>query len=303
MKVSVIINCHNGMAFLKIALDSALNQSFKDFEIIFFDNCSTDATATIVLAYDDSRIKYFRSEKFLSLGEARNEAISLSEGDFLAFLDADDFWYPQKLELQMKCFVDGVGLVHTGSEIISEGSITKRVGNRSPEGYVFGELLGAYFLVMSSVVISREALNTLSHFFDPRFEIIEEYDLFLRIAANWKVGYVRSYVTQWRWHSASTTMVKTKRISVEKRAMLRKLKCEDPVLYEVNRSQVNRVKGKILVTSALELYRGGQAEKARRLLRRSKLFSGKGVFVYAATYFPHRLVDKVYKRVKGNPLI
>lgn len=303
MKVSVIMNCHNGMEYLKIALDSALNQSFKDFEIIFFDNCSTDDTAAIVFEYDDSRLKYFRSDKFLSLGEARNEAISLSEGDYLAFLDADDIWYPRKLELQMKYFVDGVGLVHTGTEIINEGNVTKRVGNRSPEGYVFGDLLGAYFLVMSSVVISRKALSTLSHFFDPRFEIIEEYDLFLRIAANWKIAYVRSYLTQWRWHSASTTMVKTKRISQEKRAMLRKLNCEYPDLFEGNRSQVNIVKGKIMVTSALELYRRGRSEKARRLLRRSNLITGKGFFVYVASYFPHRLVDKFYKRVKGNPLI
>jgi len=303
MKVSVIMNCHNGMAFLKVALDSALNQSFKDFEIIFFDNCSTDDTAKIVCGYDDSRLKYFRSEEFLSLGQARNEAIRLSKGDFLAFLDADDIWYPRKLQLQMKCFIDGVGLVHTGTEIINEGSVTKRVGNRSPEGYVFGDLLSAYFLVMSSVVISREALNSLSHFFDPRFEIIEEYDLFLRIAANWKVSCVRSYLTQWRWHSASTTMVKTKLISQEKRAMLRKLKCEYPDLYKINHSRVNIVKGKIMVTTALYLYRGGRPAKARRLLRKSNLITGKGLFVYSATYFPHPLVDRVYRRVKGNPLI
>jgi glycosyltransferase involved in cell wall biosynthesis len=271
--------------------------------VIFFDNYSSDGTGDLVGQYKDERVKYFRSEEFLSLGEARNEAIRLSNGDFLAFLDADDIWYPRKLELQMKCFTDGVGLVHTRTEIVNEGSVTKRVGNRSPEGYVFGHLLSAYFLVMSSVVISREALNSLSHFFDPRFEIIEEYDLFLRIAANWKVSCVRSYLTQWRWHSASTTMVKTKLISQEKRAMLRKLKCEYPDLYKINHSRVNIVKGKIMVTTALDLYRSGQPAKARRLLRKSNVITGKGLFVYIASYFPGPLVDRVYRRVKGNPLI
>ena len=303
MKVSVIMNCHNGMAFLKVALDSALNQSFKDFEIIFFDNCSTDDTATIVFGYDDSRLKYFRSDKFLSLGEARNEAISLSEGDFLAFLDADDIWHPNKLGLQLAAFTEGVGLVYSATKIFTEQKTTKRVSYNSPSGYVFRELLADYFLVMSSVVVSRQALNSLSHTFDPRFEIIEEYDLFLRLAVNWKVIGVRSFLCQWRWHQTSTTFQKSSLISIEKRILLRKLINDYPNLCEANIDSVNKVRGKIMITSALILYRKNRSARARALLRKSSIISKKGLFVYLVTFFPPNIVDKIYRLVKGNPLI
>jgi len=303
MKVSVIINCHNGSDFVYQALDSVFRQTHKDFEIIFFDNASTDRTAEIVLSIKDPRLKYFRSSIFLSLGQARNEALKLTSGDILAFIDADDIWSAQKLELQLECFTEGVGLVYTGADIIHDGKITKSVSSKSPEGYVFGPMLANYFLVMSSVVISRQALDSLSHFFDPRFEIIEEYDLFLRIAATWKVKCVPLQLTRWRWHDASTTMKKIHLISREKRILLRKLKTEYSDLFEINSQAVTKVRGKIMITSALVLYRSGQASKARALLRKSSIVTAKGLFVYFISFFPNGLVDKIYRLVRGNPLI
>jgi glycosyltransferase involved in cell wall biosynthesis len=303
MKVSVIINCHNGSDYIQKALNSVISQTHKEFEIIFFDNASTDQTFEIVTSYDDYRLKYFRSDRYLTLGQARNEAIELSSGDIIAFLDADDVWKAQKLELQIKCFTKDVGIVYTGADIIHNEKITKSVSNNSIEGFVFGELLADYFLVMSSVAVSRAALESLSHFFDPRFEIIEEYDLFLRISVNWKVRCIPQQLTQWRWHEASTTMEKTHLISKEKKIFLRKLKTEYPTLCQTNAGAIKKVKGKILITMALVLFRNGRSQKARYLLRKSHNVTAKGFFVYFFTFFPHYLVDKLYRVIKGNPLI
>ena len=303
MKVSVIINCHNGAKFLNYALDSALSQTYENIEVIFFDNCSSDETGYLVSQYKDKRIKYFKSDRFLSLGQARNEALQRAGGQLIAFLDSDDIWMPKKLELQVPLFTEGVGLVYTTAEMVHLGKTTKVVSNKKIQGNVFGTLLGDYFLVMSSVVISRDALSSLTHSFDERFEIIEEYDLFVRIAANWQLKSPLGRLTQWRWHAGSTTFTKTNLITKEKRVLLRKLREEFPILYRENTDAVTKVRGKIMVTLALELHRKNQSKKARALLRRSSIITKKGLFVYLISFFPHVIVDKAYRLLKGNPLI
>src|SRR3972149_6628479 len=89
--ISIIINSHNGAKYLREAIDSVYSQTYTNWEIILFDNCSTDETDTIVKQYDD-RLRYFRSEKFLNLGEARNKALKNAQGEIIGFLDSDDSW-------------------------------------------------------------------------------------------------------------------------------------------------------------------------------------------------------------------
>ena len=98
--VSVIMNCHNGEEFLKYSVQSIINQSFTDWELIFFDNVSSDRSLEIVKSFNDQRIKVFRSQKFLNLYHARNEALKKISGRFICFLDTDDFWENDKLEQQ-----------------------------------------------------------------------------------------------------------------------------------------------------------------------------------------------------------
>ncbi len=91
-KISVIVNCHNGEKFLKKCISSILNQKYQNFEIIFYDNFSSDNSKNIVKEFKDRRIKYFFTDKKLSLYEARNRAVKLSIGEIIAFLDVDDWW-------------------------------------------------------------------------------------------------------------------------------------------------------------------------------------------------------------------
>ena len=102
--VSIIMNCYNGGKYLQEALDSIINQTYKNWELIFWDNQSTDDSENIVLSYNDHRIRYFYSKKHTILYEARNLAIEKSIGEYLAFLDVDDFWDSTKLEKQMRAF-------------------------------------------------------------------------------------------------------------------------------------------------------------------------------------------------------
>ena len=104
--VSVIVNCHNGQKFLKKCIKSILSQTYKKIEIIFWDNQSDDNSAEIFKKYKDPRFKYFYAKKHTWLYEARNYAIEKSGGDFIAFLDVDDWWLPSKLEKQILLFSD-----------------------------------------------------------------------------------------------------------------------------------------------------------------------------------------------------
>ena len=101
--VSIIINCYNGEKYLKHSLRSVLKQSYKNWELIFYDNLSTDKSKSIIQKKikKDKRIKYFKSKQFLNLYEARNRAIDKSKGNYICFLDTDDFWDKNKLKVQI----------------------------------------------------------------------------------------------------------------------------------------------------------------------------------------------------------
>ena len=305
--ISVIINCHNGLDYLAEALDSVLRQTERNWEIIFWDNASCPPAESFVKSYADTRIIYFYDHEFVSLGEARNRALRHARGKFVAFLDVDDYWMPEKLARQLALFHKSarVGLVYTDADIVYSDKVTKRIFAECtpPEGEVFGELLGSYFLVMSSVMIRRCTLDTLPVWFDPRFEIIEEYDLFLRIAAEWEFKYAADALTVWRWHDNSTTMRKRRLISIEKRLLLKKLRIAYPDLMQHFLYAELRVIGKILVSLALAQYYAGHSQRARRVLRRSRVWSPKGIFVFFATFLPLRVIEVVYRKIKGNPLV
>ena len=99
--VSVIMNCFNGEKYLREAIDSVLAQTYQNWELIFWDNQSTDRSAEIVKSYDDPRIYYFYASQHTLLYEARNYAIEDQNGEFLAFLDVDDWWESDKLSIQL----------------------------------------------------------------------------------------------------------------------------------------------------------------------------------------------------------
>ena len=101
--VSVVINCYNGGQFLREAIESIYAQSYKNWEIVFWDNASTDNSATIAQSYDE-RLKYFYSKNNTCLGEARVNAIEKTTGEYVAFLDCDDLWEKDKLLKQVELF-------------------------------------------------------------------------------------------------------------------------------------------------------------------------------------------------------
>ena len=99
--ISIIMNCYNGEKYIKRAITSILNQTYQNWELIFWDNVSNDNSSKILKSFSDNRIKYFLSNKHEKLYKARNSALKMANGNFIAFLDTDDTW-EKKLETQLK---------------------------------------------------------------------------------------------------------------------------------------------------------------------------------------------------------
>ena len=123
--VSVIINCHNGGIYLREAINSVINQTYKTWEIIFLNNASTDNTKDIIFSYQNHKIKYYENAEKVTLGKARNQALNYSNGDYIAILDSDDIWLPEKLELQIELMVNNkdIGFSYTDSYVFNGKNI------------------------------------------------------------------------------------------------------------------------------------------------------------------------------------
>ena len=96
------MNCRNGDKFLRQAISSVYVQTYKNWEIVFVDNLSTDKTYQIIKEYD-LKLRYFKTNEVLGLGQARNFGLSKCDGKYIAFLDTDDVWLPSKLCRQVGC--------------------------------------------------------------------------------------------------------------------------------------------------------------------------------------------------------
>ncbi len=181
--VTVIIPAHNAAAYLKQAVDSALGQRGVDVEVIVIDDGSTDETWDVMKGYGDA----IRTARVVKGGpyKARNHGARLAAGVWLAFLDADDEWLPDKLAKQLALTEDGTEFVYT--DCINFGEATHHKERESDsqrlwEGDVFEPLLLANFITLSSVLISRTAFERLGGFSEDLLGVMD-WDLWLRYTA------------------------------------------------------------------------------------------------------------------------
>lgn len=201
--VSVIIPTYNKSQMVCDAIESVLNQTYKDFEIIVIDDGSTDDTKQKLSKYRDKIIYYWQTNKGLS--NARNKGIEISKGEFIALLDHDDMWFPDKLQKQMKLFENKkVGLVYSNAIVIDEaGNILGFSFDSSIYKPYRGNVLENLFwwnIIPCSSVIFKKELLLKAGLFDPTLTFSEEYDLFLRFAKICEFDYVDEALIKSRHH-------------------------------------------------------------------------------------------------------
>jgi len=181
--ISVIIPAYNAEKTIKQTIDSVLTQTYENLELIIIDDGSKDKTLEIIKGIDDKRIKvcsYMNS----GVSTARNRGLLISNGDFISFIDSDDTWTRDKLELQVKALEDNpeAGAAYCWTLIVDQkGSF---LGKMCPtyEGYVYQELFLSYFASSASNLMFRKECFSSIGLFDTRLGSCEDWDYSLRIS-------------------------------------------------------------------------------------------------------------------------
>jgi glycosyltransferase involved in cell wall biosynthesis len=202
--VSVIIHTYNNEKFIAETVESVLNQTYKDYEIIVVDDGSVDGTRDALLPYMHG-IRYHYKENG-GIASAKNAGISLSQAEFIAFLDHDDLWVPDKLKLQMECFNENpqVGLIYAKYTSFRDGKELRTKPEKGYSGWIFKALLAKSFIQTSTVIVKRECLNAVGPY-DESFSLGDEYDMFLRISKRFQCGFIDKGLTRYRVHETNAS--------------------------------------------------------------------------------------------------
>ena len=203
--VDVVIPTYNDLEYLKEAVESVLTQTHTELTLYVVDDGSTDGTEGYVESITDPRVRYLRKENG-GQASARNLGIRASSAPFVAFLDADDLWYPDKLERQLELIRgdDRLGLIHAHQRRIDERGAVVGTVEYDLRGMVFERLLDGNFVSGSGsmVLVRREVFDRLGLFRED-FLIGEDWDMWLRLSRHYAIDYVPDYLAALRVRSDS----------------------------------------------------------------------------------------------------
>lgn len=211
--VSVILPTYNRASELGKAMQSVLDQTYGDLELIVVSDGSTDETEQVVKGFSDTRVRFIRSEKNGGLAYARNIGINEAKYDLLAFHDDDDLWKSEKLEKQVRELLQSD--LHTGfcycemSYIMLDGKTVHIVPRREistvrKRGYLYPELLRRNFVGGPTLLVRRECLDEVG-LFDESLAIFEDWDMVLRLSKHYDAAFVAEPLYDYFEHEKSLT--------------------------------------------------------------------------------------------------
>ncbi len=302
--VSINLCCYNGEKYLDETLRSIVSQTFSDWELVVINDGSTDNTEVIVNTYREQGFPIiYHSQPNAGLGAARNKAIELSGGRLIAFIDQDDLWLPDKLARQVPLFEDlEVGLVYCDTIFFNNRGDTQRFYEKKGfyTGNCFRQLLSQYFLSLETVVIRRSALNSLDEWFDVRFSMIEEGDLFRRIAYHWKLAMVAEPLAKWRVHADSWSWKKGHTIIAETQQMLARYHQIIPAFAHRYALEIRALQQGVTLDAAFFLWKQGNGQKCRNLLRPAIFKNKKALLLFLMSLLPAPLVMRIIRIIKPH---
>ena len=204
-KVSVIIPTYNRAHLVSRAIKSVLNQNFQDFEIIVVDDGSTDNTEEVIKSFKDKRIRYIWHEINKGGNAARNTGLKNSRGEYIAFLDSDDEWLPEKLERQLEIFEksqdEKLGFVYCGVIFINKKENKELRFLPKVKGYVYKNMLADNITFGGSDNLIKKEVFNICGFFDECEELkkrgAQEYEMWIRIAQKFNFTFVKEYLVKY----------------------------------------------------------------------------------------------------------
>ena len=199
--VSIIVNCRNGSKYLDDCLSSIKNQKFKNWELIFFDNCSTDNSYELYKKYKDKRFRYIKSNKVLKLYKARNLACKKAEGKYIAFLDVDDWWDVDYL------FSRSNEIKNTKYDFLfcenffyfQKQKKFKRNKITRKSKKIYDDLAKNYFVIISGLMIKNKFIKKIGYFYE-HYNVIGDFELVMRGAELGKFHLIKKGLLFYRIH-------------------------------------------------------------------------------------------------------
>ncbi|RUR35574.1 glycosyltransferase family 2 protein [Vreelandella populi] len=302
--VSVIIPVYNRAHLLHRSLDSVVAQTFKDIEILVIDDCSRDDPHSVIKEYNDSRIKYIRQKENQGVAAARNRGLREAKGSFVAFLDDDDEWFPEKLSRQVELFLQSppeVGLIYTGVEtVMDEGH--SEIQLPTERGNAYRILLVKNCIHGGSSTMMRRNIITNVGFFDENLLAIEDYDYWLRISRYYHFDFVEEPLVRYHDIRAISTNTDVRR----SRNIQANLEARDQ-FYMKHQAQMKKegVAHLFLVQSANRHMAShwNDMKSARRLALQAFFYaptSRNTIVALATTLFSLKLVNKIKVMIYGS---
>lgn len=244
--ISVIIPTFNRSQVLKRAIISALNQTYRNIELVVVNDASTDSSSDIVKSINDSRIKLIVHEKNKGLAAARNTGIGNSAGEYITFLDDDDEWLPEKISLQLDAIRNAnltIGLVFTNG--FSEYENNLIIKEDVPSGVVFDPKINTFFPLRvlitppSGWMLSKTIVEKIGFFDESMYNNWDDGDYFVRVALSFPIYFLNKKLVIWHALAShvnmiSLNLIKGKEIFLEKN--LKALKKDRRYLFNFYRT-------------------------------------------------------------------
>lgn len=205
--VSVIINCFNGDRYLNYCIRSVLNQTYKNWEIIFWDNVSVDRSKEIFKSFKDKRLKYFLATKHTNLYKARNLALKKAKGQIITFLDVDDSWLENKLLLQVKYLNENKSIDFVYSNLFRLKNFfffnikSKIFKDNLPSGFILNKILKLYTVGWPTVAIRKKVFKNKKKPFNENIDMLSDYIFVLNFSAKNKIGAIQDTLAVYREHN------------------------------------------------------------------------------------------------------
>ncbi|MBI3968033.1 MAG: glycosyltransferase [Chloroflexi bacterium] len=297
--VSVQLCCYNSERFLEETLQSVFAQTSSNWELVIVNDGSSDSTEQIVRRHLDAGWPItYHYQPNAGLAAARNKALELSNGRYVAFLDHDDLWAPTKLEEQISLFETSpeLGLVYSDCFFIeTDGSIRCLISQVMTlhRGWVFERLLENDFIQMLTAVVRRDVLTEVGPF--KPYRIVEDHELFLRIAAQYQIDFVPSPLASYRLHPEQ----ETRKYDVELREsweMYNGWAATELGKRPASQRALRRGRARALLFAARKaLAADHNPRRARRYLRKSLVLHPRreSFLLYLGTFLPQPAADAI----------
>jgi glycosyltransferase involved in cell wall biosynthesis len=229
ISVSVLLTSYNYERYLPEAIESVLNQSFKDLELIIVDDASTDSSRKIIESYQtkDKRVRAFFHEKNQGIARTANDGLSMANGKFISFIGADDVWFPFKLEKQLSVLknnedkiVWSEGEIIDGAGIPTGKTMTQLLNSpRKKSGNIFQELLKEDFVFGQSLIFKSEYLKKVK--FDENLHYVNDHLLLVNLSMKYAFVFMPEPLAKYRIHGRNVTL-KNEKTWLKERILIRK---------------------------------------------------------------------------------